>query len=160
LSKLGDYALNKILEKFGLIDATCETCKATKTSIVIPEGKLVLVHCDQCGHSGKVYIPSLEMLPIQPAHIQAGQAHVTAGGANIVADSANVITQSANIHTNGAAHYIGPTVGPASPIIDAQLVPEAPAQDGGALEREVARLRERVARLEERLNGKMDTPQR
>lgn len=158
INKLADYARQNILEKFGLVDATCEKCKAKKTSIVIPEGKSVLVRCGQCGHTGEVYIPSLELLAIRPA--QTEQGHITAGVANIVADSPNVVTRSAHIHINGAAHFIGPAVGPASQAIDAQFIPETTAQPGGDLEREVAHLREQVTRLEARLNGKTDSQQR
>lgn len=161
ITKLADYAMSKVLDNFGLFNATCEKCSATSAAIVIPEGKTVQIKCAKCGHTGEVHIPSLENLSVQHAdqvQVHAGQAHVTAGVANIVAGNANVITQTASIHVSGEAHFIGGAGKPATQgqVIDAQILPERPLQlpDGGSLEQEIARLREQIARLEERLNGK------
>ncbi|MBI5296242.1 MAG: hypothetical protein HY869_12275 [Chloroflexi bacterium] len=161
ITKLADYAMNKMLEKFGLFDATCGKCNATNSSIVIPEGRTVSITCATCGHTGQVHIASLENLSIQHAgHVQvnAVQANITTTSATIDAGNANVITQSANIHINGEAHFVGSPGKPPAPsqVIDAQVVPESTLQltDGNNLEQEITSLREKVARLEERLNGK------
>lgn len=165
VTKLADYAMNKILEKFGLFDATCGKCNTTNSSIVIPEGRTVSITCATCGHTGQVHIASLESLSIQHAdqvQVHATQANITAEVANIMAGNANVITQSANIHINGEAHFVGGTGKPSTPgqVIDAQLVPDAPPQltGGNNLEQEITSLREKVARLEERLNSQNDKP--
>jgi hypothetical protein len=72
LTKITELVLDKTLDRVGLFDVTCGKCNTTKSAIVIPEGKTVLIKCASCKHSGQVHVASLAGLATKSVH---GNAH-------------------------------------------------------------------------------------
>lgn len=160
ITKVAEIVMNKMIERVGLFDATCEKCNTPKTSIVIPEGKTVPIRCASCGYAADVHISSLESLTVHHAglvNVHSDQANIAANTANIVAADVKVVSQNATIHVSGPVHFVGRPYDPSAPrqIIETQFLSEPPTRQAAEqkqLEQEVSRLQERIIQLERRLD--------